>query len=72
MADLEDIYNDTKAWMYFVGEDEGSGISVYCRCPECGRYLKRGKLYTNKLGTLRFKGFKCKIHGDVEPYYDLS
>jgi len=70
MQDLEQIYNDTQAWMFFEGETEHETIGVYCRCPECGKYVKRGNMLMNGLGEVKFKGFVCKQHGEIQPYYD--
>jgi hypothetical protein len=69
MADLEQVYQDKKAWMFFEGETDET-IGVYCRCPECSKYVKRGSLLMNGLGEVKFKGFLCKVHGEIQPYYD--
>jgi len=71
MKDLEQVYEDKKAWMFFDGETECETIGVYCRCPECGRYVKRGSMFMNNmLGRVKFEGFVCKIHGEIEPYFE--
>lgn len=69
MADLEQVYQDNTAWMFFEGEEHET-IGVYCRCPECSKYVKRGSLLMNGLGEVKFKGFTCKVHGEIQPYYD--
>jgi len=68
MSDLYDILEDTRAWMFFDDEGEGN-IQVYCRCPKCGRYIKRGKCFGNRMGEIKLKGFICKIHGEIEPFW---
>ena len=70
MAELEQIYEDKKLWMFFEGETKYETIGVYCRCPECAKYLKRGKMLMNIHGEVKFKGFVCKKHGEIQPYYD--
>ena len=70
MIEIGQIYEDVKAWMFFDGEDESETIGVYCRCTECGRYIKRGKLLMNRMGDVKLQGFICKVHGEIEPYYD--
>ena len=70
MAEMEQVYEDKKAWIYFSGEDENETIGVYCRCPECARYVKHGKLLMNRMGEVKLQGFFCKVHGEIEPYYD--
>lgn len=69
MCDLEKIYLDKTAWIYFTGES-GETIGVYCKCPECGRYVKHGKLLINRFGNIKLQGFICKIHGEIQPYFD--
>lgn len=64
---LEKIYNDSKRWIYY-DTSEGE-VGVYLRC-YCGKFLKKGKLFENGLGELKFKGFTCKKCGEVEPYYE--
>jgi len=68
--EMERIYEDTKAWIYFKGENESETIGVYCRCPKCARYVKRGVLLMNKMGEIKLEGFICKQHGEIQPYYD--
>lgn len=70
MAELEQIYKDTKLWIYFEGESENETIGVYCRCPRCGGYVKRGRLLMNRAGEIKLEGFICKRHGEIQPYYD--
>jgi len=70
MSDLEKIYEDKKAWMFFEGETECETIGVYCRCTECSKYVKRGKMLMNIIGEVKFEGFICKQHGEIQPYYD--
>ncbi len=70
MSSLEQIYNDTKAWMYFKGESENETIGVYCRCPECSCYVRRGELLMNRNGDVKLQGFICKRHGEIQPYFD--
>jgi len=67
MAELEQIYNDHKAWVYY-GTDEGS-VGVYARC-ECGRYLKHGQLLTNLAEEVKLTGWICSRCGEVQPLYD--
>lgn len=67
---LEKIYEDKKRWIFFECENEEETIGVYCRCPECGRYIKKGNLFGNMFGDIKFEGFICKVHGEIEPYYD--
>jgi PHP family Zn ribbon phosphoesterase len=68
MADLEDICEDQKCWANFEGE-EGETIGVYARCPECGKYLKRGRLLLNLAGDVKLEDWKCSKHGEIEPYF---
>ena len=71
MAELETVYADRTSWIYFKGEDESETVGVYCRC-YCGRYLKMGRLFMNKAGEIKLKGFTCKVCGEVEPYFDRN
>jgi len=70
MADLEKIYADKKAWMYYQWEN--GAVYVYCRCTECGRFLKRGKVLMNYIGDVKFEGWECKVHGEANPFYDIN
>lgn len=70
MEDLEKVYKDTKSWIFFKGETKHELIGVYCRCPECSKYIKRGIMLINKCGEVKFQGFVCKQHGEIQPYYD--
>lgn len=68
-GNLETIYADKTAWVFFEGEYEET-IGVYCRCPKCARYITRGKLLMDGFGEITLEGWKCKQHGKVEPYFD--
>ena len=68
--DLEKIYQDEKAWMFFEGETERETIGVYRRCPKCGKYVSKGEMYMNDVGDVKFKRFHCKKCGEIQPYYD--
>ena len=46
MEDLETIFEDTKLWNHFQGE-EGETVSVYRRCVECAKYVTKGVLLMN-------------------------
>ena len=69
MAEFESVYEDERAWVYFVGDDHDV-IGVYRRCVECGRYLKKGELAMNLAGDIKLTGWICKKHGEVQPYDD--
>jgi hypothetical protein len=68
MADFETICEDVKAWTRYDCGDDGD-IVVYRRCPECGRYLKKGEVLTNMAGDAKVKGWICKKDGEVEPFW---
>jgi hypothetical protein len=55
---------------HFEGETPDETISVYAKCPECCKFLKKGQLFMNGLGEARLKGWICKKHGEVIPYFD--
>jgi hypothetical protein len=57
----ESIYNDN-IWVSFKS-DEGT-LKVYPRCT-CGKYLKHGKVTAG----LKFTGWICKKHGEVNPFH---
>ena len=72
MMILDDWYEDPDKWELqpWVGYDvEGSTVWVVRRCPACGRYIKEGKLQTNFEGQVRCAGWRCKSHGEVEPFW---
>lgn len=69
MSDLEKVYADERAWVTYEGHEPEETIGVYRRCPECGRYLKKGELLTNMDGEIKVRGWICRIHGEVEPFY---
>lgn len=69
MSELETIYKDKKRWIFFEGE-ENESIGVYCRCPDCGQFLKKGQLLMNMNGDVKLKNFICNVHGEIEPYFD--
>jgi hypothetical protein len=56
------IFQDDTAWLRYDCGDEGD-ICVYRRC-HCGKYLATGKVFTNNV-----KGWICKTHGEVEPFW---
>ena len=70
MTELEQIFNDEMAWVCYEGHEENETVGVYRRCPECGRYLKEGELLANLDGEIEVRGWICKKHGEVEPYFD--
>ena len=52
-------------------EASGEHIAVYRKCPECCRYLKKGELWTNMDGEVaKLKGWICREHGEIEPFWD--
>ena len=63
MTEFEKICADEKAWTRYEGGGEGD-ICVYRRCPECGKYLKEGKVTNGGV-----EGWMCKVHGEVEPFW---
>lgn len=70
MAELEQIWEDKKAWVSYQGDDNIE-IYVYRRC-DCGKYLKRGKLAQNLNGDVKLTGWICKTHGEVHPYFEFG
>ena len=69
MKDEDKIYEDEARWTCFKGETPDETIGVYRRCPECGRFITEGKLFINFAGYIRLEGWKCKQHGEIEPFY---
>lgn len=69
ILDME-IYEDVKRWHRFGNDDEGDDICVYARCPECGRFLTIGRVWENFNEGVKLEGWKCKKHGEVEPYFE--
>jgi hypothetical protein len=55
----------------FMCEINGS-ISIYRKCPICGKLIKAGKVFTNINGNVKLEGWICKTHGEVEPYYEWT
>ena len=56
----------------WVSYDDGEGdnaFDVVRRCPKCGRYISVGHVLESFYG-LRFVGWKCVTHGDVEPWWE--
>lgn len=70
MSNLENIWKDRKRWSYFEGESKEETILIYCRCVKCGRFLKRGKLLMNHSGNVKLQGWTCKVHGEIQPYWE--
>ena len=68
MVDLEDIWEDEKRWIHFEGESKNETLSVYCRCTECGRFIKKGILLMNRAGEIKLEGWICKKHKEIQPY----
>lgn len=68
MIQDEKIFQDEKRWLLYPDSEDGD-ICVYCRCPECGKFIKKGELFTNKGGEAQFKNWICKKHGEVTPFY---
>jgi uncharacterized OB-fold protein len=62
---LEKIMNDHTAWVFYEDDD----LHVYQRCPECGRYVTKGEVLENGLHELKLTGWKCKKHGEIQPFY---
>lgn len=66
--DNDKIFQDEKAWTRYDCGDEGD-VCVYRRCPECGKYVKEGKLLMNMAGEVRLQEWKCKTHGEITPFF---
>ena len=53
-----------------VYEDiEGGELYIYPRCG-CGKFLKHGKVFVNVGGRVKFDGWTCSEHGEVDPGWD--
>ena len=65
-----EIFEDIKSWSYFEGENEYEEIAVYRRCPECGKYLKKGEVLMNMDGDVKLENWRCSVHGEVKPYFE--
>lgn len=64
----EQLFDDKRSWSRFV-DDENGDICTLNRCPECGKYITKGKVKSNGFGNVIFSEFKCKKHGEVNPFY---
>jgi hypothetical protein len=65
--DIEDSF--AKISVCF-NDPEGGEIIVYRHCPDCGKFIKTGKLFTNILGNVKLEGWICKKDGEVNPFYE--
>lgn len=53
---------------YDIGEDGIHGeYWVLRRCPECGRFIKIGKVLSNADGEVKLEDWICKHCGPIEP-----
>lgn len=60
----------TEKTRYIIYDGDGNGdIYVLPRCSECYRFVTKGKILENGLGELKFSDWKCKKHGEIEPFY---
>lgn len=50
-------------------DDQEGDIYVYRQCPECGRFIKSGRLFVCGLGVVMLKDWICKKHGEVKPLF---
>ena len=66
------VYNDVSAWIYFNGADEYETVGVYRRCIHCARYVTKGELFMNAFGNIKLRGWNCKVHGEIQPYFDRN
>lgn len=48
-------------------DPEGGSIIVFPYCPKCGKFIKRGQVFTNGIGETTFENWVCKKHGEVSP-----
>ena len=63
------MYADKSAWVYYeTAPQTESRIAVYRRC-HCGRFLKKGEVWTNGLGRVKLVGWICKKHDEVQPQW---
>ena len=46
------------------------GLTVYSRCPLCGRWIKTGEAWINGLEETKLTGWICAKHGEVQPVYE--
>ena len=67
-----DIGISEKEWemlmVHFEGE-EMETISVFRKCPECCKIIRKGDLLMNKEGDVKLKGWLCNTHGEVNPFF---
>ena len=45
-------------------------IVVWRVCPNCGRFIKCGSVYSNKMGEFKFEHWECAKHGEIKPSWD--
>ncbi|MGR3221294.1 MAG: hypothetical protein ACUZ8H_15975 [Candidatus Anammoxibacter sp.] len=57
MDDMEKIYEDKTAWVYFVGHDDRETVGVYRRCVECAKYVTKGVLKMSMDGAIKLKRY---------------
>ncbi len=49
----------------------GGDIIVVRACPKCGRFLRKGQVYTDlEGGNVQLCGWTCKRDGEVTPDWD--
>ena len=68
--DVYKIYEDVKRWVAFSDKETGDTIWVYRRCPKCGRFITIGSVVALAFGVVELKGWKCKVHGEIQPHWD--
>lgn len=66
---MTELTENTQVVVFF--DPQGGEIFVFRYCPECGRFLKTGKLFTDlEGGNVHLKDWICKRHGEVQPDWD--
>lgn len=61
-------WTEKTPFRYFPDNKEGD-IWVFPKCPNCGRFIVTGEVYTNEMGNVKLENWVCRKCGEIQPEY---
>jgi len=62
----------TGEYIEFDGRTPGEIVYVRRRCPGCGSYISRGRLFLNTSGAVKLTDWICRRCGPITPLWSYE
>jgi len=62
----------TGEYIEFEGHNRDETIYVRRRCPGCGSYISKGRVFLNTKGTVKLSDWTCRRCGPITPLWSYE